>query len=89
MKIVSLLIKPVSGACNLRCRYCFYHELESRGGVPGGRCMTYRAWSRSRPWSGGCGERKRSGKPFCAGAAQISPKAGARAARFCVKAQEM
>lgn len=37
MKIVSLLIKPVSGACNLRCRYCFYRELESHGGVPGGR----------------------------------------------------
>lgn len=37
MKIVSLLIKPVSGACNLRCKYCFYHELETRGGVPGGR----------------------------------------------------
>ena len=24
MPNLSLLIKPVSGACNLRCRYCFY-----------------------------------------------------------------
>lgn len=37
MKNVSVLIKPVSGACDLRCRYCFYHELETHGGVPGGR----------------------------------------------------
>ncbi len=37
MQTVSLLIKPVSGQCNLRCRYCFYHELASHGGVPGGR----------------------------------------------------
>lgn len=26
MKSVSLLIKPVSGACNMRCRYCFYTD---------------------------------------------------------------
>ncbi|MBO7361072.1 MAG: anaerobic sulfatase maturase, partial [Clostridia bacterium] len=26
-----LLIKPASGACNLRCRYCFYSdEMENR-----------------------------------------------------------
>ena len=24
MKTISLLIKPVSGSCNVRCRYCFY-----------------------------------------------------------------
>lgn len=27
MKHVDLLIKPASGLCNMRCRYCFYHDL--------------------------------------------------------------
>ena len=27
MKHVSLLIKPASSLCNLRCRYCFYHDI--------------------------------------------------------------
>ena len=26
MRTLSLLIKPASGGCNLRCRYCFYHD---------------------------------------------------------------
>lgn len=26
MRALSLLIKPASGGCNLRCRYCFYHD---------------------------------------------------------------
>ncbi len=26
MPSLSLLIKPASGSCNLRCRYCFYHD---------------------------------------------------------------
>ena len=26
MPALNLLIKPSSGACNLRCRYCFYHD---------------------------------------------------------------
>lgn len=26
----SLLIKPASSLCNLRCRYCFYHDVASR-----------------------------------------------------------
>ena len=26
MPALSLLIKPASGACNLRCKYCFYHN---------------------------------------------------------------
>ena len=31
MPPLHLLIKPASGACNLRCRYCFYHdEMENR-----------------------------------------------------------
>jgi uncharacterized protein len=29
MKNLSLLIKPASGHCNLRCSYCFYHDLTS------------------------------------------------------------
>jgi uncharacterized protein len=27
MEALSLLIKPVSGSCNLRCRYCFYADV--------------------------------------------------------------
>lgn len=27
MPPIHLLIKPSSGACNLRCRYCFYHDV--------------------------------------------------------------
>lgn len=27
MPAVSLLIKPVSSACNMRCAYCFYHDV--------------------------------------------------------------
>lgn len=27
MRHVNLLIKPASGLCNLRCKYCFYHDL--------------------------------------------------------------
>lgn len=30
MPNLSLLIKPVSGACNLRCRYCFYLDESAR-----------------------------------------------------------
>lgn len=26
MPSLSLLIKPSSGGCNLRCKYCFYHD---------------------------------------------------------------
>lgn len=26
MKVVSLLIKPASGCCNLQCKYCFYED---------------------------------------------------------------
>ena len=33
MPNLSLLIKPVSGACNLRCRYCFYLD-ESAAAKP-------------------------------------------------------
>ena len=27
MPPVSLLIKPASSNCNLRCKYCFYHSV--------------------------------------------------------------
>lgn len=27
MSMITLLIKPASGACNYRCRYCFYHDV--------------------------------------------------------------
>ncbi|MCQ2408993.1 MAG: SPASM domain-containing protein [Clostridia bacterium] len=27
---ISIMIKPASSDCNLRCRYCFYHDLSSR-----------------------------------------------------------
>lgn len=27
MKHLSVMIKPVSSACNLRCRYCFYADV--------------------------------------------------------------
>lgn len=29
METVNLLIKPASGLCNLRCRYCFYEDVSS------------------------------------------------------------
>ena len=24
---ISVMLKPASGNCNLRCKYCFYHDL--------------------------------------------------------------
>ncbi len=30
MQHISLLIKPASGNCNLRCKYCFYHDIISK-----------------------------------------------------------
>ena len=27
MKQISIMLKPASSACNLRCRYCFYADL--------------------------------------------------------------
>ncbi len=34
MPPVSLLIKPVSGACNMKCPYCFYRDITYRRTVP-------------------------------------------------------
>ena len=33
MKYVSLLIKPVSGSCNMRCKYCFYRDVSDKRSV--------------------------------------------------------
>ena len=30
MRSLSIMIKPVSGACNMRCRYCFYADVMAR-----------------------------------------------------------
>lgn len=34
MKDLSLLIKPVSGTCNMRCAYCFYADVTAGRAVP-------------------------------------------------------
>ena len=34
MKTISLLIKPASSLCNLRCRYCFYADVSSLRAMP-------------------------------------------------------
>lgn len=31
MPPISLLIKPASSNCNLRCKYCFYHSIAENG----------------------------------------------------------
>lgn len=33
MKYISLLIKPVSGSCNMRCKYCFYKDVSENRSV--------------------------------------------------------
>ena len=30
MNALSIMIKPASGNCNLRCKYCFYHDLANK-----------------------------------------------------------
>ena len=30
MHSITVMIKPVSSACNMRCRYCFYADVASR-----------------------------------------------------------
>ncbi|MCL2513979.1 MAG: anaerobic sulfatase maturase [Oscillospiraceae bacterium] len=46
MPSLSILIKPASGSCNLRCGYCFYHsvaesrEIENYGAMPPGTLET-------------------------------------------------
>ncbi|MEG1514439.1 MAG: anaerobic sulfatase maturase [Clostridia bacterium] len=33
MPPLSIMVKPVSGQCNMRCRYCFYGDVTSRRGI--------------------------------------------------------
>lgn len=42
MKYFSLLIKPASSLCNMRCRYCFYHDISSMREIPSYGIMTDR-----------------------------------------------
>ena len=34
MNHLNLLIKPASGNCNLRCKYCFYHDITEKRKIP-------------------------------------------------------
>ncbi len=34
MPPISIMIKPASGLCNLRCEYCFYHDVTENRSVP-------------------------------------------------------
>ncbi len=34
MPPIQLLIKPASGSCNLRCKYCFYYDEMRKTGRP-------------------------------------------------------
>ncbi|MFA6735965.1 MAG: anaerobic sulfatase maturase [Saccharofermentanales bacterium] len=41
MKSISLLIKPASGSCQLRCNYCFYKDVTTSREVPNYGMMTH------------------------------------------------
>lgn len=41
MKPLSMLIKPASSLCNLRCAYCFYHDISSHRMIPSYGIMSY------------------------------------------------
>ena len=34
MPALSIMVKPVSGACNMRCRYCFYADIMQHRETP-------------------------------------------------------
>ncbi|MCL2775215.1 MAG: radical SAM protein, partial [Oscillospiraceae bacterium] len=40
MEHLSVLIKPASSLCNLRCRYCFYHDISENRDMPSYGVMT-------------------------------------------------
>ena len=40
MPPLSVMIKPASGLCNLRCKYCFYGDVTSLRDVPSYGVMT-------------------------------------------------
>lgn len=39
MKQISMMIKPASSACNLRCRYCFYEDVSTQRAVHTNKVM--------------------------------------------------
>lgn len=41
MPPISLLIKPSSGNCNLRCKYCFYYDITKNRDIPSYGFMEY------------------------------------------------
>ena len=41
MPPISVMIKPASSSCNLRCRYCFYHDVSSLRHDPSRGRMSY------------------------------------------------
>lgn len=40
MPSVSIMLKPASGRCNMRCKYCFYHSLTDGREIADFGCMT-------------------------------------------------
>ena len=40
MKYFSVLIKPASSQCNMKCKYCFYHDISSKREIYCGNIMT-------------------------------------------------
>ena len=40
MPPISVMIKPASSACNLRCEYCFYHDVAENRELPFKGMMT-------------------------------------------------
>ena len=34
MKQLSIMIKPASALCNLRCKYCFYADITEKREIP-------------------------------------------------------
>ncbi len=41
MPAISVMIKPASSACNMRCTYCFYHDVAARREQAGMGMMSY------------------------------------------------
>ena len=41
MPPLNFLIKPASGSCNIRCRYCFYHDIGENRDVASYGVMSY------------------------------------------------
>ena len=51
MKAISFLIKPASGSCNMRCRYCFYEDISSHRETYNMGVMTKEMASRLISWA--------------------------------------